>query len=363
MNEFLDGKETPRLGLLIQGPMMSVGVSGVTVLPSKKERYHSDDLRNFYVRYDCNPNVISVLKNYRGLFSEVVLSTWENEVISENVVNSGITIVQSKELNRLNVSRHFSRKKRFRKFRKMASGLGIDSPDAYRQVFTSNVLRQFYGSFEGIKAFENVTHVVRIRSDQSLDLELLRNSMDFDSNKIYVTYIAKGLVQLHDFYFAGKYNLLREYFCILSTGINVKDVHSNCILRYMHQKYRNKIKVHEGFYFAKHSTFESLKIANYAVNHVFESFPFEVFKSVEWRGGKIADNPDHCHYADKIINNKISEFEETGRIRRKPVMAKLELFFTYQPYGMPNVKKALLEMLRFWVRIQLALFSKLLLKH
>lgn len=254
-----------RFGLLIQGPIISTGKHGksITLQASQVKDEH-------IVSHDSKVTIGHILNNYRHLFTEILVSTWDDYENGDYNLD-GVNIVKLKE-NNLNLPK----RKGF-----------------HNAVRSNNMLRQFYGISKGLNTFKNrVDFIIRVRTDQFLNLELLvQFIIEYNcSGKIIIPYIIRGRDFVPDFYFAGEFDLLKDFFNVLNdpTDIISFSPHEQIVLKYAKEKYFDKIGVDKKWY-TKPRANETSKIFNYMLNNVFCPAPKEVYESVIWRGESWAD--------------------------------------------------------------------------
>lgn len=139
------------LGLVIQGPLVSRGVSG------------SGEISTF----DCVQNIEEIAKQFGNLFSEIVVSTWEDEDKEQisQVRDLGIKVATFQD----------PRKHGF-------TGFWSDNRD-----------RQYVSSINGINSLsDQISFVCKIRTDQYFDLHLFIEEF-FQIHTAYKDYETLGL--------------------------------------------------------------------------------------------------------------------------------------------------------------------------
>lgn len=178
----------PRIGLVIQGPLISKGRSGKTGHIGFRDVTNRD-----VVDYDCVDSITNISEQVpENIFA--IVSTWSN---------------QSK------VSRD-----------KIASLFGIDrvlsldepksGPDRGEIIAGNNAYRQFWGTLQAIKAIESrCEYVIKIRTDQSLDLGKLLQEfqcmIDSEPESLFSPiFNSRKPAHLEDFYFGGSIKIVSE---------------------------------------------------------------------------------------------------------------------------------------------------------
>lgn len=185
------------IGLLIQGPMISIGQGA-----SDFKAYSDKNLKIF--NHNCETSITQNINIYKKLFNEIIISTWDNEVITlefENFCkNNNIKIYQ------------------FKKNQDLILGKKVIN-DQYTRYF--NNLIQYEGCYLGIKYILNSDYVIKIRTDQVINIEDIVKQIINSNKKIYVPamYYKEKYFQIEDFYFAGKKDLLENFFKIASKNL------------------------------------------------------------------------------------------------------------------------------------------------
>jgi len=250
-----------KFGLLIQGPIISKGRTGKTVNVSARKVNNSE-----VVEYNCSANIDRLISNYGMIFDETVCSTWNDQY--SKVFNPNVNYYLTLE----DITPPLPNKKYV----------------SNESVAVRNMFRQFYGTLEGLKKFKNVDYIIKIRSDQYFDLSILTNFVlknNFKNENIIIPYVIRGLDFIPDFYFAGYYLTLKDFFSILVEDFKYITLspHTNIVLMYALSKYFEKIKVGKRWY-CNSGAIETNKIFNYMLNNVFYPGPRSVYENIIWRG-------------------------------------------------------------------------------
>jgi hypothetical protein len=258
-----------KVGLVIQGPLMSPGLTGADILKRKEE--------SIFIDYDCRNNIQRIIDDYGHLFDSVVVSTWKKEIVpGESFVGADLVT---------------------------ADDPGASSTYEFSKFFkNNNRYRQFYGILQGVKYLEKnkgVEHIIRIRTDQYLNLERL--IVDFEQRvgrikskdaALFVPLLqTKKRYHILDFYFGASKQSLKK-FCEAMLAFDCAEfalsVHNEIVLKYAYVNYKNEIKVSDQAYFSKSSALisstEGNKIYDHMLSHVFFSFDTSILETLEWRG-------------------------------------------------------------------------------
>jgi hypothetical protein len=263
----------PSIALVIQGPVLSTGRIPKAVTKAHELVTHKD-----IVSYNSTDNIKALLAEARPLFGEVLCITWMNEDLS------GL---------RNQFDNH--------------EILTIDDPTSFipgknSLLPSNNKLRQFYSTYKGIEEIQkrnrNITHVIKIRTDQYLDLQRLCNEFaeiikTFKSNNFIVTpgYVDFMISGLHDFYLGGEIN---ELYFLLYGYCNRRfhyaysvhtDLFAFCADRWLRKRYDiNSFAffLKDGIY-TPHSC-QQVLIATKMWNHHVRSFSEQIWQETIWRG-------------------------------------------------------------------------------
>lgn len=138
------------IGLVIQGPIVSHGLTGATVgfgkTRIKKERI---------VEFNCQENIIDMAIAARQYFDMVVVSTWKDLDYSYKAQLHEFSVEYTESQDPLD---------------------GKKSPKKGDISFQDNQTRQFLSTLQGLKKLDiaGVDFAVKIRTDQAIDLKELR---------------------------------------------------------------------------------------------------------------------------------------------------------------------------------------------
>jgi hypothetical protein len=304
------------IGLIIQGPLISYGRTGETVdIPASKVK--DTDI----VSYDCRINLDKIIDSYGHLFDEIILSTWNDNI---EYYNNKIKVIKIKHeiIPDILSKNHKAQNK-------------------YTQQ--NNMLRQYIGTNIGINSFElKIDYLVKIRTDQFLQLDHIVNWLlnNKDEHKIGVPHRYKNEIYLSDFYFAGRYDLLKEYYNILSDKgtfgkiIISENPHLNGIIKYAYEKFYNIINLPTEYYSNK-KTYELAYIYIFMMNYAFISLPFIVYENLNWRGKNLT-NAHLIHIKDICLQTPlvhVGNIEESGKYLIIKIWTKIKNYlFKYLKY-------------------------------
>lgn len=179
-----------KFGLVIQGPMTSFGLSGSQFGRGK----YSQSIESL-VEVDCRKNVIQMATEAVKIFDAVAICTWTAPDLDSFSVNL------PKGVSFLALDDPGGRKGKYK---------GRDSAEV--TFYSNNKVRQFFGIESALKLIRShsIDFAVKIRTDQSIDLHLLRKELNVFKLKnkgdfFFVPYILKSVPwAIPDFYIAGQ---------------------------------------------------------------------------------------------------------------------------------------------------------------
>jgi len=259
-----------KFGLLIQGPLLSSGRTGANG--------HKPLSDASVVHFDCRETILQNISNYGDSFNQIVVCTWDDGVFPEFSIAKG-------DLVRIPDNTKKISDKRVRRY-------------WVNNDLSNNMLRQYYGIYQGLLKFNDIDYVIKIRTDQVLDLNQLIKSLD-DTNRIYVAYFIRGSSDLPDFYFAARLSVLLDMFSILAQPDLISESpHQDIVLRYARARYMQEIGVDSAWY-NQYPTSQRSKIFAYMLNNVFAALPRSIYESVIWRGEPFCEEyrqtfDEHC---------------------------------------------------------------------
>lgn len=276
-----------KIGLVIQGPIVSEGFTGQThgfgKTRAKKE---------LLVKFDTNISIYENISEGIKYFDDIVLATWESDVPKISP-----------------------------KIKKITKVLGLTDPTPappslrkpikeFRDFHTINTIRQFYSTLEGLEYFfdRGITHAIKIRTDQKIDVKLLYKEFSHfvthEHQKFFIPFLVpKTPWTIPDFYVGGE---IKEFIMVCKAMTSdVFQFHSNVhrdlffksILLY--SDFLNEIPLKNFFLFQDKVSTENLKMVNYARENIWNSGSRKLYESIVWRG-----EPVRQRSTDKIFKNE-----------------------------------------------------------
>ncbi|HEY4490287.1 MAG TPA: hypothetical protein VJC12_03505 [Candidatus Paceibacterota bacterium] len=274
-----------KIGLVIQGALMSIGRSGGKLHESPDQLRQKGGVVNF----DCRENIKKIINTYGHLFDEIVVSVFDNQLEPED---------------------HFPGAK-------IVSG---PDPGGVKQVGhykDNNKARQFLSTLNGLKELEKsgIEYTIKARTDQYFNYDKLIKSFLLGIEKvsnpetIFVTVMHPPTYLLHDLYFAASTRALKK-FCEAILAYDqfefISSVHRDMVLKHAYVEYKDVIKVPEWAYFPfsppNGVNSETRKIFDYMFNNVYVPIDPDVFRSTLWRGEYYEE--DHVSRLIKGQNQK-----------------------------------------------------------
>ena len=156
---------------------------------------------------------------------------------------------------------------------------------------------------------------------------ILENNIE---NKIAIPHKYKNEMYLSDFYFAANFNVLKEYYEILSAPGSSKKIilsenpHLNGIIKYAYEKYSEVIKLPLD-YFSDKKTYQLSNIYIFMMNYAFISMPFVVYENLKWRGEELTNS--HIEIKRNISTEHplvyIENVEESGEVLINKLIIKI----------------------------------------
>ena len=254
-----------KIGLVIQGPLISIGRTGDKLHQSPEQLKREGGV----LHYDCRPNINRIIAEFGPLFDAIVVSTWDNELKPGDAF-PGATIVSALDPG------------------------GIKQENHYKD---NNKFRQFISTLNGLNELEKrgIEHAVKIRTDIYLDLRGLIDSFAAGARgnprAIGATVVHPQTFLLHDLYFMATVDSLKR-FC---EGILAHDkfefipsVHREMILKHAYAEYKDEIGVPDSAYFPMWPpggvSKETRKVFEHMFKNVYFSLDPELFRKTLWRG-------------------------------------------------------------------------------
>ena len=262
-----------KLTLLIQGPIYSGGLSGKTWGKGKTRAP-----RENFVSFDSSETILRNIEIGQDIFDFVIVSTWEGED-TRSLEGSALRFTLLKEPDPGPLESF------------------VRSPiKGVKHTHENNAIRQFQGIQNGIKFAKSIgsTHIVKIRTDQEIDLQLLkaetlRNFMA-QEDYIFVPFIDLDVPwSIPDFYlaFSVEHGIKLTKLMSIHSRFH-RSVHVDFFLKAMLVKYPDLMlsNMKEAFFHsAPTEHFEKVIRSN--TLEIFRSGTRELFQSITWRGEKI----------------------------------------------------------------------------
>lgn len=249
-----------KFSLLIQGPILSIGKTNKDL----KTGETNDKVINF----DSSTYILENVKNFSHLFKKIVISTWTTENV--NQIKNELSKIDKVKLIQLDDSYKAIYQKKF-KHKNLASNF-------------NNKLKMFNGINKVIKYFDDDEIIIRIRTDQRIDLNLITNEIINKNkfNKFYVPYV-RGDGYFQDFYFAANKKLMRNlfsYYCDDYIEITYSSHFEFFYRVFIGMSFKNK-------YLIATSSLSQLIVGKILEKKFFEPLPEQAYKSILWRGNSI----------------------------------------------------------------------------
>jgi hypothetical protein len=271
-----------KIGLLIQGPIISQGRTGSS--PSN------------IVLHDSSSNVIDLIHNLsKNDFDEILISTWKS--------SESLELSMSKELPSYVEFLHISENE-------MKNECIIDDIDNN----SGSKYYQYYLTYRGILELKSkgIDYVIKCRTDQLIDLKKLKkfivNQPNFD-DRFFVTHLEKNKpFWVNDFYFGASIKNMDNIFkSLLFSRSFSGSVHTDLFRAITNNSLTLSNEFPKLFVFLKNHKLvaESKRYENYykyIINDVIQPFPRSVYTSIIWRG-KLLHKKAYSEYIFSEENN------------------------------------------------------------
>ncbi|MES2995142.1 MAG: hypothetical protein V4681_03870 [Patescibacteria group bacterium] len=263
-----------KIGLVIQGPLLSIGNEGKKAHIQKKVLGEKG-----FVRYDCRENIQRMIDEYGALFDTIVVATWDSEVLPDDGWK-GATLVSMPDPGEVRRRKYTTRSR--------------------------NKYRQFIGIRHGLIELEklaDVEYVVRVRTDTYVDLRKLLDSFfaGMQNDSYHPGSIGVPLARpvdyfIHDFYFIARREALKD-FCDAILAFDLFEfiscVHRDSILKYAYVQFRDAIEVPGSAYFPHWppcgASAQTKRIFSYMLENVFVPLDSAIFRTLLWRGSLLSE--------------------------------------------------------------------------
>lgn len=283
-----------RIGLIIQGPMMSVGRHGLTagMKPQEVSNQH-------IVQFDCHETVRHLISSYGDVFARIVLVTWKGEV---KAAIEGADVLEVLDTTRA------------LKFRD-----GVPN----EVVAVNNKLRQMYLIRVGLNHLAErgqLDGVLKVRTDQELDLEeavtRLSKELESEAPRMLVSRtFPSGRFQ--DFYFGTSLDQMSDFVeSYLRNYVEFHEsIHDDIPLRVAYNsKY---LKLRRPLWWFFHDMGHKEILATFSRRYL-APFSQKLLQNLKWRGTRYEDlnklafyDGDETHY--NWLRNVAGPPYEVGR--------------------------------------------------
>ncbi|TDR57245.1 hypothetical protein DFP85_10160 [Halomonas ventosae] len=286
-----------KYGLVIQGPLRSLGRSGSTANIALSN-LDSEDVVNFF----CIPTVVNYFEKFNNL-EKIVCVVWDDEdkkdvELLQNIVgHENIKVIKDRT-------------------KPVLTSGGV--------VPGNNKYRQFYSTLKGLEFLkkEGVSHIIKVRSDQSLDINKLIE--DFETvqkirkDTVMVPRVVKNKADhLADFYFVSEIELFE---LLLKDFLENKEIfhHVHTDLFYCWAK-RFLGQPYLPYFFSKTDLFKEYVLK--AWNFGFCPASKKVYSSIVWRGENLAYSATDNIFLEDIDYNLV--------LRQDQIIGKPTLYWLF----------------------------------
>lgn len=271
-----------KVGLIIQGPLISKGRSGSTIVKKFTQLTNKD-----IINYNCIPNIIDIYLKYNQEFDDFVCVTWDTEDTSELEYKIGKKAIMSIK----DTTSHID-------------SLGTLLPG-------NNKYRQFLSTLKGLERLSKnkCKYAIKIRSDINLDLlKVKKYLLNILENKNYTHSILvpggnlSSPDNVEDFYFASRTDVMIDACKIM---LDKPELYRSIHLDFFYKcawfllNKENYWPPNISYTSAGKYSKEQQLIVRLAWSKIFKSFPREIYENLLYRGDKWNSSYDHnLFYSD-----------------------------------------------------------------
>jgi hypothetical protein len=259
------------------------------------------------VDYDCAPNAADMIRCYGGEFADIVCVTWNTEDTTrlESEIGSGPVM--------------------------RIADTTPELPAKGRTIAGNNKYRQFLSTLKGLErlAASGCTHAIKVRSDQSLDLQRMRDHLIETVGErgardriLTVGCNRSRPDELPDFYFGGAVDRLIDACRVYMDEPELFDlVHPDLFYRWAWWFDGGGPRPPGRAYTPSgRHTKAQLAVIRSAWSRLYGAFPREIFAGMVWRGAAFPDpEVDRYAFADtapEALDDLICQSVDTRAVRR-----------------------------------------------
>ena len=282
-----------KIGLIIQGPLISGGLTGATWGKGKTRAP-----RDHFVEFDCVEQLSLNLKEIRKYFPMTIISTWDHfDTKSLQELDSSLVILKNPEPANLGDL-----------LRKPVEGMtDVAHNNRYKQFDSLNYALEYLSNKDGI------THFIKIRTDQVFNWQLLRDEVHTSfqrfPRKLFLPYRHEGIPFLFpDFYFGGSIQELGDYIRFVGNRKFKfhENIHRDMALKLLFLNEPSRHLAHYIDFFLSDD-----KCTEYICNELDLLYKNrivlgtrELFYSISWRGEKLTNNNLNFRFSGEICDSK-----------------------------------------------------------
>lgn len=308
------------IGLVIQGPLTSVGLTGGSVGYGKTRVK-----KNRFVEFDCTKNIINNVESAKVIFDKIVISTWRNP-------DSDLT--SRAKINQLSVDL-------------IESDDPLENRNAPRKgdiSFLDNQTRQFQSTLVGLKVLKRhgIEYAVKIRSDQTLDLEKLKTCFEGfikSKSKFFVPYLRSDIPTIiPDFYLGGSLVDLQSLSYMLSSPHYRfhRNVHRDIFWKAMLFAERSSAELNpfQVIFEGNDYDMDTSKFVQRHLASIFYPASKGLYESLIWRGEAVTYRHENLCFEGEVLTTSLNDntqhsTQDFGLITRNVAGTKSVLLFSY----------------------------------
>ena len=311
-----------KIGVVIQGPLLSRGRTGATVdIPFFKVT------QNDIVNYNCIKNISDLFSRYAHKFDDFVCVTWDTEDTSELESKIGKQAVMS------------------------IKDTTFFLPQKSSIITGNNKYRQFFSMLKGLErlAKNGCIYAIKIRTDQSLDLSKMKTHLlkvlveEKNLSRILVPCGSKQFpYEVSDFYFGGRTQYLID---LCKVFLDKPELFPNSVAADIFFKCAwwfndGSEPINQSFTAAGFHSKSQYFIIQSAWSKIFRTFSRELYETLIWRGKKFTKS-----HVDQNFYDDMSPADLSLLIRSKIKIRMFPKIYTKISKLLPQKLKKLLKYL------------------
>jgi len=314
-----------KIGLILQGPIIGGGLTGDTYGQGKTNAPVSK-----FKPFDATESIKENIRLAKR-FDQIVISTWENEP-TETLEEFIVDFPNCRIIKNSDPTPNPKQK------RKPVPGIPY--------LHQSNKVRMFYSTRMalGVLHEAGISYAIKIRTDQTLDLELLYNEfLKFateNRKKIFLPLLREDTPWIaSDFYFGARVELLESVCKFLETSTN--EFHENVHIDFFFKSYfliqgiyeENNLRAYLIDTNTDPISSETDAIIKSSIEEIWSPGSRKLYESIIWRGEKLQFIQPDSYFNDSNrsfrFNYRVGSWNRNANFRmlKRIVIGDISTFF------------------------------------